>query len=1037
MTPTDSLNELRASVVQHLRNRYLGPALGEEEVLADRPDRIYLVGTLYPRGPAERRIDGDVIGEEGHDDELDEPVELANSWHPASAAISFLLASDQLSCTVTTARYERVPGESSWRRIPLRASAITIDRHDAPVDLFDNACRLVAVWRPLGDAWLVTVAIENLAEHDNAESPPPTENCLFQVHLRCDVAKGEVRPYPSVDSLSNDPEDVELQILYRNRKVYGVGHGCSVTWDSDGAGKVVSVATEMLPTTAVPGVWAGDRTSEVLNLAYLCDESISLDDLTASFNDFIALYETWIDAKQSETLTLESKFRSAADRLTARMKTAANRMREGVAVLRAQPAVLTSFRLANAAMRLQMLQSRHIEENPGKRGVPLELRSANSEEPGWYPFQLAFQLLTIASVTNPDDDDRKLVDLIWFPTGGGKTEAYLAVAATEMIHRRLTRGVRGGGTAVITRYTLRMLTSQQFQRAATLICALERIRAKDERLAGCEPFTIGLWVGEDTTPNSFAQAKKATDDLVSAQTPEGPFQINACPWCATPLFPKSRAGDRGAYGVRSTKHSFELHCTHGDCDFADLLPVLVVDDQIFANPPTLLVATVDKYARVPWSERAGALFGHGVPYDPAGLVIQDELHLLSGPLGTTVAIYEAAVLGLLSWTGKLPKVIASTATIRSAAEQISQLYGGREVALFPPSGLDAEDSFFSRVDESSPGRLYLGLMPQAHTATYAAVLACAAILEAPRLLAGGPQQLDAYWTLVAYHNSLRELGRTITAARDDVSNLLNRRSEANPPGRTLRPDAIIELTSNVNSNLLAQHMKRLEKSVDQGDAIDLVATTNMLSVGIDIRRLGVMLMNGQPKTTAEYIQATSRVGRSKVPGLVIALLRANKPRDRSHYEFFRGFHESLYRFVEPTSVTPWSLPSRERSLHASLVMLMRNAGGLTTNDSAGAFRADSPVTRKAVDVIQSAANEAEPTEREGTSQDLKQLVAEWDRRAVECASGGIALRYTSSDKDYPALLCQFGERREGWPTLNNMRSVDRQVRVIAMGESLS
>lgn len=1037
MTTINPATEHRAQVVDHLRNRYLGPAAGDDEILSDRPDRIYLVGTLYPRGPAQRRIDGEVIGDEGHDDELDEPVELANSWHPASAAVSFLLDGDQLNCTVAAARYERLPSGEGWRRIPMRASDITIDRHQHPIDLLDNTCRLVSVWRPLGDAWLVTVAIENTAEHDNAESPPPTEDCLFQVHVQCDVPVGEIRPYPSVTSLSNDPEDEELQLLYRNRKVYGVGHGCSVSWEFDEGGRVASVSTEMLPTTIVPGVWAGDRTSEILKLSYLSDESVSTESLRDALTGFIGLYESWVDTQEAEKGKLDTNFTAAADRLTTRMRSAASRMRDGVTVLSEQPAVLTSFRLANAAMRLQMLKSKHVNDHPGKRGIPLEPVDATPPEPAWYPFQLAFQLLTIASVTDPSHEDRELVDLVWFPTGGGKTEAYLAVAAAEMIHRRLTRGMHGGGTAVITRYTLRMLTSQQFQRAATLICALEQIRAKDRRLQRCEPFTIGLWVGEDTTPNSFAKAKQVTDDLLKAQEPEGPFQINSCPWCATRLFPERRTQDRKAYGVRSTKNSFELHCTHADCDFRDRLPILVVDEQIFAEPPTLLVATVDKYARVPWSERAGALFGYGTPYDPVGLVIQDELHLLSGPLGTTVAMYEAGILGMLSWQGKRPKVIASTATIRSAAEQIRQLYSGRGVALFPPSGLDADDSFYSRVDKESPGRLYLGLMPQAHTATYAAVLACAALLEAPNLLARNDIELDAYWTLVVYHNSLRELGRTITAARDDISTLLKRRATLNPPGRTLQSDGIIELTSNVNANQLGKHMKRLEEKVQLGDPLDLVATTNMLSVGIDIKRLGVMVMNGQPKTTAEYIQATSRVGRADVPGLVITLLRANKPRDRSHYEFFRGFHESIYRFVEPTSVTPWSLQSRERSLHASLVMLMRHAAGLTENDAAGDFRMDSPPTLKALAFLESAVEKAEPAEREDTLRDLKRLVAEWDRRAKESAANGVNLRYVSHDKDYPELLCHFGERREGWETLDSMRSVDRQVRVIAIGESLS
>jgi hypothetical protein len=231
-------------------------------------------------------------------------------------------------------------------------------------------------------------------------------------------------------------------------------------------------------------------------------------------------------------------------------------------------------------------------------------------------------------------------------------------------------------------------------------------------------------------------------------------------------------------------------------------------------------------------------------------------------------------------------------------------------------------------------------------------------------------------------------------------------------------------------------LARLERTIDDGDAIDLVATTNMLSVGIDISRLGLMLMNGQPKTTSEYIQATSRVGRSDVPGLVVTLLRAGKPRDRSHYESFRAYHESLYRHVEPTSVTPWSASSRDRSLHAALVMLVRHGAGLRSNDDAGAFQASNAAVEKAVRILMEAVSRAEPESAGETRAEVQRLVNDWDRRARDAEALGLTLRYQSSDKDYPALLCDFGERRDGWETMHSMRSVDRTVRVIAIGEEL-
>ncbi|GAA3947529.1 helicase-related protein [Actinoplanes auranticolor] len=1034
MTEPRTFVELRDDTVAYLRRQYLGPQDGEHEILANRPDRLYLVGTLYPRGPAAPRLDGDVLGDEGHEEGLDEPIELANAWRPASAAISFLHDGADIDCEVSAARYEKLSDGGGWRRVPLTEPSVILDPHTDPVTIFGGTASLKAVWRPLGDAWLVTVAVENNARHDDAASPPPTEDCLFQVDLRCTIGGGEVRPYPSVSLLSEDPEDQELQLLYRHRRVYGVGHGCSVAWETT-ADVVTRVAVDMLPGSIVPGVSPGTRTASVLRLGFLCDETITVPRLAEELGTFIEDYAGWIERRRAEADELPAHHAGAAGRLLQRMDTARDRMREGVRVLIDNEPARVAFRLANRAMREQILQSRHAKTSPGRRGQELAKRPADLTEPAWYPFQLAFQLLTVASTVDHRHTDREVVDLIWFPTGGGKTEAYLALAAFEMIHRRLTRGVRGGGTAVLTRYTLRMLTAQQFQRAATLICALEQLRHHDPRLRGTPAFTIGLWLGGATTPNTYKDAHDRARTLRRATEPDNSFQINDCPWCATPLLPRTRTADTGAYGVRTTNNTFALFCPHAECPFHPELPVKVVDQQIYADPPTLLVATVDKFAGLAWHKDAGVLLGRDdVPYDPPGLVIQDELHLLSGPLGTTVALYEAAVLGLMGWDGTKPKIVASTATIRSAPEQVQRLYGS-PVALFPPSGLDADHSYFANTDDESPGRMYVGLMPQSFTQSRATGLACLALLEVPMLLSQEPRDLDPYWTVVAYHNSLRELGRTVTIVRDDIESLLtNRATRRGDRARRIRGEGVIELTSNVAPSALIKRLARLERRVDQKDAVDLVATTNMLSVGIDISRLGLMLMNGQPKTTAEYIQATSRVGRSDVPGLVVTLLRAGKPRDRSHYESFRAFHGSLYRHVEPTSVTPWSAASRDRSLSAALVMLVRHGAGLRTNDDAGAFRPTDPPVAKAVRILLEAVARSEPDALSETTAEVQRLVNEWDRKARRAEDLGLNLRYDSSDNDHPVLLCEFGERRDAWPTMHSMRSVDRTVRVIAIGE---
>jgi hypothetical protein len=1037
MTIASELADVRKNFVEYLGKQYLGPANGDTEVLKDRPDRVYLVGTLFPRGRSATRLDGDELGEDAHDEELDEPVELANAWQPASAAISFFHDGDSLSCAVAAGVYAREGTDHAWAREQLVRDDITITPTDKePQKVFDGRARLVVVWRPFGDKWLVTAALENTAVHDDAESQVSIEDCLFQVRLSCTVHNGVVLPYPTSTDLSDDPEDQELRLLYRDRRSYGTGHGCSVSWEPADGGAVRSVATDMLPAAVVPAIRAAGLDLPVLRLERLADEGLPAEVLLRELRDFVNVYATWVEKQAKEAEGLQTSDQPAAERLIGRMRSTTHRMLGAVDLLGGDPDSLLAFRLANAAMREQMLQSRHVRDNAGRRGQALVARAADVREPRWHPFQLGFQLLSLASAAQPGHADRQTVDLLWFPTGGGKTEAYLGLAAFEMIRRRLTRGIRGGGTAVLTRYTLRLLTTQQFQRSATLICALERLRDSHPALSDSSPFTIGMWVGGDTTPNNFATAHKRVLELLKAQTPESPFQIQACPWCGTSLLPRRRINDPGAYGVRSTQHSFELFCTHEQCAFHPALPVSVVDEHMFAEPPTLLVATVDKFARLPWLSDAGSLFGRrNVPYDPPSLVIQDELHLLSGPLGTTVALYESAVQSLIGWDGPGPKIVASTATIRAADHQIRSLYGA-PVNLFPPSGLTADNSFFAEPDPEAPGRLYLGLMPQAHSPSFATVLACVALLQAPLALGVADRSLDAYWTLVAYHNSLRELGRTVTIARDDVESMLQARDRGDAATRSLRRDGVIELTSNVSASQLPRILERLEHGIEHDDTVDVVATTNMLSVGIDISRLGLMLMNGQPKTTSEYIQATSRVGRSDVPGLVVTLLRSSKPRDRSHYEGFPSYHQALYRYVEPTSVTPWSLASRRRSLHAALTLLVRHGVGLRQNEQAGDFRADDAGVERAVQRLKAWAQRSDPEEASDVAADLQRLVGEWDHRARAAEALGLRLKYESSSKQAPALLCDFGEKKEGWETMHSMRSVDRQVRVLAIGETL-
>ena len=341
---------------------------------------------------------------------------------------------------------------------------------------------------------------------------------------------------------------------------------------------------------------------------------------------------------------------------------------------------------------------------------------------------------------------------------------------------------------------------------------------------------------------------------------------------------------------------------------------------MYDNPPTLLFGTVDKFAMMPWDGRIGTFFGVDSERRTPELIVQDELHLISGALGTMVGLYEAAIDGLCRLKGVPAKIIASTATIRRANEQCSVLYD-RNVAQFPAPGLNAEDSFFAKevqidYDRGLFGRIYVGIMPAGKTKAMTEIRTMAALLQREYMADLPDPVKDKFWTVTAYFNSLKDLGKASTLVDDDVKDFIIRTANRLFTSRRQIISAD-ELTSRVTTTELNETLDRLEKIEYSKENIEskhyasnILLATNMISVGIDVARLNVMLMVGQPKLTSEYIQASSRVGRS-YPGVVFVQYDATKSRDRSHYEQFRSYHESFYRFVEPTGATrSQSLPER-------------------------------------------------------------------------------------------------------------------------------
>lgn len=834
----------------------------------------------------------------------------------------------------------------------------------------------------LSSGYLETLEKHIVTQHDTVmlvnddEEKSNGTRCLFQPTVKVESEANGFRfcEYSAlVDFDVLDSEERSLELQYRNKRVYGTGLGTSVNWniDTDGNGEIYN---DFFPEVEVPQM---DFTipksfgikEEALSMRHLSDlDKTEKSQKLSELRSVVDAYGRWIDTLVETQKDLPVHHQSAASINISGCLKAKDRMLTGLRILDEDSVAWAAFSLANRAMFMQRvhlkLQSEtgNIDRYPRDENLTKLLDFLDYTEPtgitgdkyAWRLFQIAFLLMSIESITNDSARDRDIVDLIWFPTGGGKTEAYLGLTAFTIFFRRLAHLPDSDGTTVIMRYTLRLLAAQQFTRASTLICACEYIRSDavsrrpqyGKYPLGNTEITIGLWIGREHIPNTNADAKKhlkeltdaRTDTLQYAKEQHNKFQVLKCPWCGTKLV-KDRDGTKmiGTFGyrMRNNRH-FELFCPQESCFFNQQgkLPIQIIDEELYASPPTLLFGTVDKFAMIPWKKEIGAFFAAGTDNRAPDLVIQDELHLISGPLGTMVGLYEAAIDALCTRNGIRPKIVASTATIRRAKEQCSALYN-REVSQFPHPGLDAEDSFFAResiidYDHGVYGRKYVGLMPSGKTKAMMEVRSIAALMQEINIMDLSDDIKDKFWTLTVYFNSLKDLGKCSTLVDDDVKDFIKRTAfrlgSAKDARMIARAD---ELTSRVNTTQLNETLDKLEKHCYSKENIEnkrypsnVLLATNMISVGIDVARLNVMLLVGQPKLTSEYIQASSRVGRS-FPGVAFALYDGSKSRDRSHYEQFKPYHESFYKHVEPTGATPFSKPARDRALHAVMIAMVR------------------------------------------------------------------------------------------------------------------
>ncbi|MEV7124034.1 DISARM system helicase DrmA [Kitasatospora griseola] len=1076
LEPDGSSWTVRQNVVDILERELLGPANGPTETLDGVPDAAYLVGRIAPvrltsgkddpgeAGSADAATDvGDAVdasgsrgvpltavddsSSSGDEDDVDDQPQKRGLMIPASMGLRFQIPSDLDEFTVTATwgtyepvkerkpegaeadtparpplrRFQRIPHEvvetikvadltpSQTRPYVLKDKILLrVDRHDDA----ERGCRLIEV-----------------ALCNDRETPRqiPVDAWLYQTKLSVSAA-GAVAFLPVNDVLREPFDEQEedelrrLRLQYRDRLEFAHGRTCSVDWEvAEGARRASAVWTTWLPVSETPQTAAEEIGAALLDMYRLAEAPV--DELRAGLEPIVHGYRAWLDGEQQRADALPDHLRTEGLDAVHDARRVQEQLEQGLAFLLADEEALRCFRFMNRVMADQRVHSQIAERRARTPEETIEAaRTAILDDLGarahsWRTFQLAFVLMQLPLLSDPAAEKRSSnlakAQLLFFPTGGGKTEAYLGLAAYTFAVRR-RQGVvdafdgqqldGGSGVAVLMRYTLRLLTAQQFQRATTLVCAAELARREDPGMWGEEPFRIGLWVGTDVSPKRFDEAAK---QLQNAHGGSGyrltVLQIQRCPWCGTRI----EARDVHA---EPTLHRVYVRCGDelADCPFAyggevdEGLPVLTVDEEIYRLVPAFVIATVDKFARLSREGEAASLFGHvsgrcerhgyvhpdyqpcavqlgnshpktstGFPaakvhpaerrLRPPDLVIQDELHLITGALGTTVGLFEVAIDVMTDWRAAdgrpvRPLLVASTATARNAADQVRALYG-RDVTIFPPQVLDAGNTFFSKeipVSEAHPGRRYLGISTTGVRLTTAEIRVAEVLMAAGQLMLdrSGPAA-DPYLTLVGYFSATRELAGMARYMSDDIQTALAKgRPWSKLPRRTGTNYGalnVAELTSRVSSADITATLDQMALTFDPAfdsaagkrerralreakkpepsreiNPYDVVLATSMLQVGVDVTRLGLMLVVGQPKNTAEYIQASSRVGRSaERPGLVVALGNWARPRDLAHFEQFRHYHETFYAQVEALSVTPFSVTSLERGLDGVLVSAAR------------------------------------------------------------------------------------------------------------------
>ncbi|MGI8313812.1 DISARM system helicase DrmA [Halobacillus mangrovi] len=1067
-----NFSNMREDYIESLRQDLIGPS-EQEELIKERPNTLYLGGMLYPANIEVEDIEVQEFGtdedenKKDYDDDNDEEIASnQNRFQPSSIGLTCNVKPDaeRIKINISYGKYEKVKNEKKkfYKRTPVdREVTINLRGKRESFYLEDGKVECLSIVRQKSDELSLSVFLINRFEH---EDNVPVNHILFQPEItltgphenECIFVRRDI----DHDNLIDDKDLDRSRLLYRNNPDFAVGHGCSVQWYDFTNHTAMKIKTSFIPEYEVPAVEHLDIKDMIGLNMYVLSYIGSPSDLKKELSPLLGEYKKWIDNQRK--ITVDDHLVSQRDKHIEYLEEAYGRIKEGIDIVCSDDQYFEAFKFANEIMLYQRSfseASKYYRTN----GKHLEEMSFKGR---WRPFQLAFILLNIKSIVDPLCEERDYVDLLWFPTGGGKTEAYLGLAAFVMALRRLKGapdGVEGyAGTTVIMRYTLRLLTIQQFQRASALICAAEYLRTKKPEKWGQKSFSIGLWVGGGTTPNQLDGDGSASEALYKLRNNErvyggNPIQLHNCPKCGQELTPES-------YNVN--RKVFTIQCENNDCFFhRHNIPAYTVDEAIYNQCPTLLIGTVDKFARLPWNGTIASIFGkvdrycerhgfiregddhpgtHNATGDlpksrtveienlrPPELIIQDELHLISGPLGSMVGLYESAIdfLSMDEVNGEKikPKVVASTATIRRADSQVKGVFN-RDVQQFPPSGINSDDSFFSYevTSDKKPGRKYIGLYFPGSSGKTALVRIYAKLMQKGHDLKEQGEDVNPYWTLAGYFNSLRELGGALRLLEDDIPDRIKYLVSDKRKQRFIKYKE--ELTSRIDATDIPAILNKLEQNADNKKAVDVLLATNMISVGVDIDRLGMMVITGQPKSTSEYIQASSRVGR-KYPGVVFTLYNWSRPRDISHYEQFISYHSKFYSHVEATSVTPYSYRSRDKGLMAVIIGLLRQLDSrLYRNTDAKKFTKENGYIDEIREFIVERCKEIDEIDNEYIEEEIDEILGWWEKRINDNPDNLLYQKFKFTPRDTPVLFRSINQDIKNAELIpDSLRDVEAEV----------